>query len=102
MIQLVDPSGNLVENGMYTMRALVPAVADCTRGGQDVSWCLPEAGLSFSNNFYYRPMGDCNCLLGTLSAPVVDGYATFTDLAINVALRRVRLMFYSSNGLNNF
>lgn len=47
-------------------------------------------------------MTTCNCLVGTLLVPVVNGYAKFTDLRITTALRRMRLIFFSSNGLHNF
>lgn len=102
VVQLVDPSGNRVSNRDFSVNVTVPSRSDCSLVGEDASACLPESGLSFGKSFEYRPMSDCNCLKGNLSVPVIDGYATFTDLSISTALRRVKLLFYSSNGLHNF
>ena len=102
VVQLVDPSGNPVANGMFYVTVKVPSLANCTNVQEDPITCLPEAGRSFTDKFDFMPMQDCDCLEGHLTVPVINGYAKFTDLRITKALRRVRLIFYSSNDLHNF
>jgi hypothetical protein len=101
VVQLVDPYGNLVENGIFDVSISVPSLKNCTDVKEDQ--CLPVAGTGNTfSAFYYPSMTDCSCLKGTLKVPVINGYAKFTDLSISTALRQVRFIFYSSNGLHNF
>ena len=102
VVQLVDPSGNPVGDGMFYINVSIPSLEICTQLANDTDMCLPAAGRILTNRFDFMPMTSCSCLEGTLSVPVVSGYATFTDLKITQSLRRVKLMFYSSNGLHNF